>query len=102
VLVADTFAKCGHLLGSLPGEPPSRKPTTGITGGCCARAASGIEAAEPARSVMNSRRLIDGPRAEDTTSNRAKTNTVEGVGREDPYVRFGSEADMCGAGANIC
>jgi hypothetical protein len=40
---------------------------------------------------MNSRRLTDGPRAEDTTSNRAKTNTVEGVGREDSYVRLGQK-----------
>ena len=50
---------------------------------------------------MNSRRLIDGPRAEDKTSSRAKTNTLEGVEREDSYVRFGSKADICSAKRHV-
>jgi hypothetical protein len=37
--------------------PPKRNPTTGIAR-CCARAANGLTAAAPPRSVMNSRRRI--------------------------------------------
>src|SRR5262245_8949039 len=83
------------------GEPPSRKPTTGIAAACCACVASGIEAAEPARSVMNSRRLIDVPRDLGQGIEPAQTSTPEGTGREGSDVRFGSKADIV-ASARQC
>ena len=46
---------------TVSGDVGLRNPTTGIAG-CCARAASGQDAAAPPRSVMKSRRLIRSPR----------------------------------------
>jgi hypothetical protein len=61
----------GKSTDALRNAPPSRtelsfdrpltKPITGIAG-CCARAASGHDAAAPPSSAMNSRRLIRSPR----------------------------------------
>src|ERR1041384_1858825 len=57
---------------------------------CFARAVSG-HAATPLRSVMNSRRLIAAPEAQDGASYRVKPAFWKG------HVRFGSQADICGA-----
>ena len=44
------------------GDPPCKKPTTGVAG-CCARAASGHMAAASPINEMKSRRLIASPEA---------------------------------------
>ena len=64
--------------------------------GCCARTANGQAAAAPPISVMNSRRLIDAPEAQDQPSYRLKPAYWKGAN-----VRFGSKADMCGAQADV-
>ena len=51
----------------LSGERPLMKPMTGIVG-CCARAASGHIAAEPNINLINSRRRIAFPEAQEGAS----------------------------------
>ena len=58
-------------------DPPLTNPTTGIAG-CCARAASGQEAAVPPRMMMNSRRLMATPKQRlDILS--VKPNQLKGI-----------------------
>ena len=64
---------------------------------CCARAASGHAAAAPPSSVMNSRRLIAAPEAQDEASYRLRLAHWKGAAD----VRFGSLADMCSAKRHV-
>jgi len=41
------------------------------------------------------------PETEEKASNRLKTSTLAGAGREGANVRFGSKADMCSAIADV-
>jgi hypothetical protein len=66
-----------------------------IRSGCCARAKSGQAAADPATTLMNSRRLIASPREEGIVA----VHTRLGKGPLD--VRFGSKADICGATRHV-
>ena len=76
-----------------------RYPTTGIAG-CCARAASGQATADPAITLINSRRLMLAPRG-------SGQGIVAGQPAGRPrkggptYVRFGSKADMCSAKSHV-
>ena len=86
-----------------------RNPTIGVAG-CCARAASGHATAEPATTLMKSRRRIACPKAQDCARLRLITsgicdqrNGVQGsvctAAFRAANVRFGSKADilMCRA-----
>jgi len=63
-------------------------PTTGKLC-CCARDASGHEAAAPLRSVMNSRRLITAPEGLDKGIVPANQCAGRGVTMTPANVRFG-------------
>ncbi|MGB2596108.1 MAG: hypothetical protein WBC87_14420, partial [Pseudolabrys sp.] len=54
---------------------------------CCANAENGQVAATPPTNLMNARRLIASPEAEDRGIVSGRTSNV----------RFGSKADMCSA-----
>src|SRR5262245_8359271 len=88
-----------------PGEAMWRNPITGMAG-CCARAASGQTTAEPAITLMNSRRLIRVLAQARDHATRLQNDTLHkglGVGLNDiqkavigtlPDVRYGSKAEM--------
>src|SRR4029077_12600372 len=71
---------------------------------CCARAASGQTAAEPAIAVMKSRRLIAAPEAPVVVQNlnrrpinrRSFLREINWVNAAARHVRFGPKADICG------
>src|SRR6516162_1103581 len=73
-------------------EPSRINATTG-DGCCCAVAVSG-QAAEPAITLMNSRRLIAPPESSGQAIVLGPFNSLKGQAAD---VRFGSEADMCSA-----
>src|SRR5262249_31143053 len=68
-------------------------PMRRIRSPCCARATSGQAAAAPLRSVMNSRRRIAAPEAQDGASYQP----IQVVWKGQADVRFGSKADICSA-----
>src|SRR5262249_55070863 len=86
----------------LDADAGPKNPIRAIFAGCCAWAANGHVATEPLRSVMNSRRLIATPEAQDRASYRLKTSTSEGamsaLGQKqtffrcETYVRFTPES----------
>ena len=59
------------------GDRVLMKPTTGMLG-CCARTTSGQPTAAPPRSVMNSRRLILAPEAQDRGIVAVQVRVVKG------------------------
>src|SRR5262249_18836408 len=89
-------------------------PIRRVCGPCCARTATGHPTSVPPRSVMNSRRLIVAPEAQDQASYQCKPELWKGLAN----IRFGSlaetfrraigmsalppKADMCGATRDVC
>src|SRR5262249_26823591 len=76
----------------LSAEPSRINATTG-DGDCCAVAVSG-QAAEPAMTLMNSRRLIAPPEAQDKPIVLGRLYFLKG---QAAVARFGSKAHICSA-----
>src|SRR5262249_23693163 len=82
-------------------ELPLRTPTIGIAG-CCASAKSGQDAADPATTLMNSRRLMGTPGGSNRVIVATPKCAQEEVTRETKSnVRFGSKADICSAKRHV-
>src|SRR5262249_30604093 len=66
--------------------------------GCWARAVNGNAAAEPTTTLINSRRVIAAPEAQDSGIVPTCTGRLE---EPSPDVRFGSKAGISGAQAHV-
>src|SRR5215831_10286395 len=82
-------------------ERGERMPMGGRTGCCCARVASGHATAAPLSSVMNARRLMCCPQAEDHTlpycEKSALCITAKSAARLPRWVRLGQTDHLAGA-----